>query len=114
MGVDKGVTKFTTWKMTHPLVSALVNRLGTYREVGAALGIPDSTFADALRTRHFGFFEDLADALLSEICAKTNDRQIKKAIRHLWLLTLLNPVSTGVSLINQVGDKRAAVGARHR
>lgn len=82
-GMDKGVRSFSTWEMTQSLVTCFVMRLGSYREVESALKIPDSTFGDALRSRSFGFFQELCDLILLEIRAKTNARKIKKAIRHL-------------------------------
>ena len=58
-------------------------RLGSFREVEAALKIPDSTFGDALRERNFGFFQDLCDLILLEIRGRTENRKIKKAIREI-------------------------------
>ena len=58
-------------------------RLGSFREVEGALGIADSTFGDALRKRHFGFFQDLCDLILLDIRARTENRRIKKAIRQI-------------------------------
>ncbi len=85
-GMDKGVRSFSTWEMTQGLVTCFVMRLGSYREVESALKIPDSTFGDALRSRSFGFFQELCDLILLEIRAKTNARKIKKAIRQLLAL----------------------------
>lgn len=81
--MDKGVRNFFTWEMTQALLCCFVMRLGSFREVEGALGIPDSTFGDALRVRHFGFFQELCDLILLEIRAKTENRKIKKAIRHI-------------------------------
>ena len=58
-GMDKVVRSLGTWDITQPLLCCFVMRLGSFREVEGALGIPDSTFGDALRERHFGFFQDL-------------------------------------------------------
>jgi hypothetical protein len=82
-GVDKGIRSLTTWELTQALLCCFVLRLGSFREVEAALGIPDSTFGDALRERHFGFFQDLCDLILLEIRAKTESRKVKKAIRQI-------------------------------
>jgi hypothetical protein len=82
-GVDKGVRSLTTWELTQALLCCFVLRLGSFREVEAALGIADSTFGDALRERHFGFFQDLCDLVLLEIRAKTESRKVKKAIRQI-------------------------------
>ncbi|MBK7891532.1 MAG: hypothetical protein IPJ84_12050 [Bdellovibrionales bacterium] len=46
--MDRGVRTFSTWEMTQALLSCFVMRLGSFREVEAALKIPDSTFGDAL------------------------------------------------------------------
>jgi len=82
-GMDKGVRSLQTWEMTQALLCCLVMRLGSFREVEGALGIPDSTFGDALRKRHFGFFQDLCDLILLQIRATTENRKIKKAIREI-------------------------------
>jgi hypothetical protein len=82
-GVDKGVRSFSTWEMTQALLCCFVMRLGSYREVEGALGIPDSTFGDALRARHFGFFQDLCDCILFEIRGRTACRRVKRAIRQI-------------------------------
>lgn len=82
-GVDKGVRSFSTWEMTQALLCCFVMRLGSYREIEGALGIPDSTFGDALRERHFGFFQDLCDCILLEIRGRTPDRKVKRAIRQI-------------------------------
>jgi hypothetical protein len=81
--VDKGVRSFSTWEMTQALLCCFVMRLGSYREVEGALGIPDSTFGDALRARHFGFFQDLCDCILLEIRGRTPDRKVRRAIRQI-------------------------------
>jgi putative transposase len=82
-GMDKGVRNFSTWEMTQALISCFVMRLGSYREVESALKIPDSTFGDALRVRHFGFFQELCDIILLDIRAKTESRKIKKAVKQI-------------------------------
>ena len=82
-GMDKGVRSLGTWEMTRALLCCFVMRLGSFREVEGALGIPDSTFGDALRERHFGFFQELCDSILFEIRARTENRKIKRAIRQI-------------------------------
>jgi hypothetical protein len=57
-GMDKGVRSLSTWEMTQALLCCFVMRLGSFREVEESLGIADSTFGDALRARHFGFYPD--------------------------------------------------------
>lgn len=84
--MDKGVRNFFTWEMTQALLSCFVMRLGSFREVEAALKIADSTFGDALRKRHFGFFQELCDLILLEIKARTEGRKIKKAIREIMAI----------------------------
>lgn len=81
--IDRGVRTFSTWEMTQALLACFVMRLGSFREVEAALKIPDSTFGDALRERNFGFFQDLCDLILLEIRGRTENRKIKKAIREI-------------------------------
>ena len=74
--MDKGVRSFATWELTQALLCCFVMRLGSFRDVEKALKIPDSTFGDALRTRHHGFFQELCDLILLEIRAKTENRKI--------------------------------------
>lgn len=81
-GMDKGVRSFSTWEMTHALLCCFMMRLGSYREVEGALGIPDSTFGDALRERHFGFFQELCDCILLQIRGRTACRKLKRAVRQ--------------------------------
>lgn len=82
-GMDKGVRSFSTWEMTQALLVCFTMRLGSYREVEGVLGIPDSTFGDALRERHFGFFQELCDCILLEIRGRTSCRKVKRAIRQI-------------------------------
>jgi hypothetical protein len=82
-GMDKGVRSLSTWEMTQALLCCFVMRLGSFREVEESLGIADSTFGDALRARHFGFYQDLCDCILIEIRARTQSRKVKKAIRQI-------------------------------
>ena len=82
-GVDKGVRVFTTWELTHALLSCFVLRLGSYRDVEATLEMPHSTFGDAIRDRNSWFFQELCDLILLEIRAKTESRKIKKAIQEI-------------------------------
>jgi hypothetical protein len=85
--VDKGIRSLTTWELTQALLCCFVPRLGSFREVEAALGIRDSTFGDALRERHFGFFQGLCDLVLLEIRAKTESRKVKNAVRQTLALS---------------------------
>lgn len=82
-GMDKGVTAFTTWEMTCALITCLTLRLSSYREVEETLGIPKSTFGDALKDRFHGFFQDLCDLILHEIRGRTKDRKLRRGIREL-------------------------------
>ncbi len=82
-GMDKWVTDFFTWELTCALVNVMVMRLESYRDVELILGIPRSTFSDALSKRNSGFFEELCDLVLNDIRAKTADRKIKKALRSI-------------------------------
>lgn len=80
---DKWVRGLPTWELTCALINVMVLRLGSYRDVELVLGIPRSTFSDALAARNSGFFEDLCDLVLNQIRAKTPDRKIRKALRHI-------------------------------
>lgn len=81
--VDKWVRELKTWELTCALVTLLTHRLSSYREVEATLGIPRSTFGDALVNRYYGFFEDVCDMILLEIRGRTRDRKLKRAIREV-------------------------------
>jgi hypothetical protein len=81
--VDKWVREFQTWELTCALVTLMTHRLSSYREVEETLGIPRSTFGDALVKRSYGFFEDVCDMILLEIRARTQDRKLKRAIREV-------------------------------
>ncbi|MBK7963057.1 MAG: DUF4372 domain-containing protein [Bdellovibrionales bacterium] len=70
-GVDKGVRELSTWELTHALLSCFVLQIKSYRDVEATLGIPDSTFGDAIRERNSGFFQELCDSFLLDIRAKS-------------------------------------------
>ena len=65
--MDKGVRSFTTWDMMRALVIGSVTRLSSFRELELALGIPRSTFGEALSKRSHGFFQDLCDRTSSQI-----------------------------------------------
>lgn len=82
-GMDNWVRSLTTWEMTCALVSAMTLRLESYREVEETLGIPRSTFSDAMANRYSGFFVELCDQILLQIRARTRDRKMKKAIRQI-------------------------------
>jgi hypothetical protein len=82
-GMDKWVRDFTTWEMTCALITCLTLRLSSYREIEETLGIPKSTFGDAMSDRFHGFFQDLCDMILIEIRGRTQDRKIRRGIREL-------------------------------
>ena len=86
--VDKGVRGLTTWELTNALISCFVLHLGSYRDVESTLGIPDSTFGDAIRNRNSGFFQELCDLILLDIRAKTECRKIKKVIRQILAIAV--------------------------
>ncbi len=81
--MDKWVRHFTTWEMTCALITCLTLRLGSYREVEETLGIPRSTFGDAMNGRFHGFFQDLCDMILIEIRGRTQNRKTRRGIREL-------------------------------
>ena len=81
--IDKGVRTFSTWELTHVLIHAFVFKLQSFREVEATLGVPNSTFSEALQKRHFGFFQELCEMVLLTIKSETKSRKEKKAVREL-------------------------------
>lgn len=81
--IDKGIRTFSTWEMTSALLDSLTLRLDSLREIEETLKIPRSTFADALKNRCSGFFQDLCDEILLGIRARTRNRKIKRAIRQI-------------------------------
>ncbi|MBK7893124.1 MAG: hypothetical protein IPJ84_20390 [Bdellovibrionales bacterium] len=103
--MDRGVRTFSTWEMTQALLSCFVMRLGSFREVEAALKIPDSTFGDALRDRHFGFFQELCDLILLEIRGRTESRKLKKAIREILAIDSSEVRVHGSLLANRDGNR---------
>lgn len=111
--VDNRVRALTTWELTNALLSCFVLRLETYREVESTLGISDSTFGDALRLRHFGFFQELCDQILLEIRAKTADRKVKKAIRQILAIDSTE-IKVHGSLFSEPGWKQKHCGDEHQ
>lgn len=111
--MDKWVQSFSTWEMTHALICCFVMRLNSFREVEAALGIPDSTFGDALRERSFGFFQELCDLILLEIRARTRDRKVKKAIRQILAIDSTE-IKVHGSLFDEPGWKQKHCGDSHQ
>ena len=81
--MDKGVRQLYTWEMTCVLLSSMVARLGSYQEIEMSLGIPHSTFGDAMKRRYSGFFTELCDEILRSIQFKTRCRKIRRAIREI-------------------------------
>jgi len=82
-GMDKGVRSLFTWEFTCALVTCMTLRLGSFRDIEETLGIPHSTFGDAMSERFHGFFQDLCDLILQEVRGRTADRKIKRAIREI-------------------------------
>lgn len=81
--MDKGVRTFTTWEMTCALITCMTLKIGSLREAEQTLGIPRSTFSDAMTERSYGFFFDLCDGILAQILLKTQKRKVKKVIRQI-------------------------------
>ena len=98
--------------MTHTLISCFYLRLGSYRDVEATLGIPDSTFGDAIRGRSAGFFQDLCDLILLNIRAKTENRKIKKAIRQILAIDSTE-IKVHGSLFSEPGWKQKHCKDQH-
>lgn len=82
-GMDKSIRTFSTWELTCALITCMTFRLSSFREVEEALGIPRSTFGDALEGRFHGFFQDLCDHILLQIRGRTADRKVRRGIREL-------------------------------
>lgn len=111
--VDKGIRNFSTWEMTQALIGCFMMRLGSYREVEKTLMIPDSTFGDALRLRHFGFFQELCDLILLQIRARTENRKIKKAIRQILAIDS-SEIKVHGSLFDEPGWKQKHCKGAHK
>ncbi|MGZ3804207.1 MAG: IS4 family transposase [Pseudobdellovibrionaceae bacterium] len=84
--MDKWVRHFQTWEMTCALITALTVGLRSFREVEKVLGIPRSTFGDALSRRFSGFFSELCDQTLLQIKSQTKDRKVKRGIGQIIAL----------------------------
>jgi putative transposase len=85
-GMDKGVRSFTTWEFTCGLITCIILRLSSYREIEETLEIPHSTFGDAMNNRFPGFFQDLCDHVLQQIRGRTQSRKIRRAIREIMAI----------------------------
>lgn len=81
--MDKGVRQLYTWEMTCVLLSSMVARLGSYQEIEMSLGVPHSTFGDAMKKRYSGFFTELCDEILRSIQGRVRCRKMKRAIREV-------------------------------
>lgn len=100
--MDKHVRSFKTWEMTCVLILSHLFRFQSYKNVEDILGIPTSTFSDALKARYYGFFQDLCTEILLNIRAKTENRKIKKAIREILAIDSSN-IKVHGSLFAQPG-----------
>lgn len=103
--IDRSVRNFKTWEFTQALIYSFVMRLGSFREVEMALGIPDSTFGDALKLRHSEFFRELCDLVLLEIRGKTEYRKCRKAIRQILAIDS-SEIDVHGTLFDQPGWKK--------
>lgn len=112
-GVDKGVRELSTWELTHALLSCFVLQIKSYRDVEATLGIPDSTFGDAIRERNSGFFQELCDSILLDIRAKAESRKIKKAIRQILAIDSTE-IKVHGSLFSELGWKQKHCKNEHK
>ena len=112
-GVDKGVRELSTWELTQALLSCFVLQIKSYRDVEATLGIPDSTFGDAIRERNSGFFQELCDLILLDIRAKTESRKIKKAIRQILAIDSTE-IKVHGSLFSEPGWKQKHCKNEHK
>ena len=69
-GMDKGVRSLFTWEFTCALITCMTLRLGSFRDIEETLGIPHSTFGDAMEKRFSGFFQVLR-CMPNDICSCT-------------------------------------------
>ncbi len=104
-GIDRSVRSFKTWEFTQALICSFVMRLESFREIESALGIPDSTFGDALRLRHSEFFRELCDLVLLEIRGKSESRKCRKAIRQILAIDS-SEIDVHGSLFDEPGWKK--------
>lgn len=104
-GVDKGVRSLSSWELTQAILTSFVLKLGSYREVEKALGIPDSTFGDAMRDRRHGFFQELCTIVLLEIRSSARCRKVKRMVRDILAIDA-SDISVHGSLFDQVGWKK--------
>lgn len=81
--IDKWVRELDTWKLTKVLITAMVHRLESFREVEQVLAIPRSTLSDALARRCSGFFMELCDQILLRIYGQIQDRKSRQTIREI-------------------------------
>lgn len=104
-GVDQSVRSFKTWELTQALVCSFVMRLESFREVESALRIPDSTFGDALRSRHSEFFRELCDVVLLDIRGRSESRKCRKAIKQILAIDS-SEIDVHGSLFDRPGWKK--------
>lgn len=104
-GVDKGVRSFSSWELTQAMLTSFVLQLGSYREVEKVLGIPDSTFGDAMRERSHGFFQELCNMVLLEIRSSTRCRKVRRMVRDILAIDA-SEISVHGSLFNLAGWKK--------
>lgn len=100
--MDKHVRSFKTWEMTCVLILCHLFHYQSYEVVEEILGVPTSTLGDALKSRCYGFFQDLCTEILLNIRAKTENRKIKKAIREILAIDSSN-IKVHGSLFDQPG-----------
>lgn len=100
--MDKHVRSFKTWELTCVLILCHLFRFQSYKEVEAILGVPTSTFSDALKARCYGFFQDLCTEILLNIRAKSENRKVKRAIREILAIDSSN-IKVHGSLFDQIG-----------
>lgn len=82
-GVDKNVRRFSTSQMIEILIMRSLFHVESLRMVEGIFHVPKSTFADSLKKRSCGFFEDLCALIIRELVALCPSRKDKKALRKL-------------------------------
>lgn len=111
--MDKGIKNFKCFELTCALIVSTILGLESFRDIEETLGIPKSTFGDALSKRSFGFFHELCVEILRCLKAQTSNRKTKKALREILALDSSEIVVHG-SAFCVPGWHQKSVGPQHK
>lgn len=111
--MDKGIKNFRCFELTCVLIVSSILELESFRSVEETLGVPKSTFGDALNKRPFGFFHDLCVEILRCLKAQTSDRKTKRALREILALDSSEIMVHG-SAFCIPGWQQKSVGGQHK